>query len=599
MNIENIRFKECGYFYKLKEVESFSDADIHLMMKEVTEGKIHNYLFDLKREDGGNGTLYSIRVFKQKIDKPSFFAHSEKGWEELRVGYFLFIECDRYVVVMRRYASIPKWVGDKLENVDYNTLMALEARLYSVFKKLSMQNLDGSNYAMRNKTYESLDLSNNISTIGMSRYYVRSVTGNNMNNRFSLTFGSSKINEFGSDLTIRDVCVWVRLKVDEMNNIGMIPDTLLSSFAKPEKYSAVYTSLQPSSLLIFYGLIRTLKDEQNAQFYHINSKGQRKLIDEDVLDRYIESISKAYTNITEIIKNGKKHYYTGHNNTIELRLTKSAIKLNCKTWKQIEIEGSQDGVYDMDLQSLINVHHEFNVYFTDQELVYGSKTLFRDKRLLASIPQFVKILEDIPSLENTQYEKHKSRSPRGLQKWDEESIFNVVEQHFVPKYTHFICDDCNDEWADHIGISQDKVSFFVSKHKDSKNSASDFQDVVGQALKNLGNLTPTMAQLNGKLGSWSGLYQNSQINRLRSNNGTAEDAIIMWNNNVMSPNFVREMCLVVDFMSKSYFTQQLEAIAQNRSIVYDSELFQRLWLLSSFVNSCLECGVKPVIYCKS
>ena len=82
----------------------------------------------------------------------------------------------------------------------------------------------------------------------------------------------------------------------------MIPDTLLSAFAKPEKYSAVYKNLQPSSLLIFYGLIRTLKDEQNAQFYHTNSKGLRVLIDDDVLERYIESISRAYTKIKVIVK---------------------------------------------------------------------------------------------------------------------------------------------------------------------------------------------------------------------------------------------------------------------------------------------------------
>ena len=599
MNLADIRFTECGYFYKLKEDEQFSDKEIHRMIVDVTNGKIQNYLFDLEREDGGNGTRFSIRVFKQKINKPSFFASPEKGWEELRVGYFLFIECDRYVVVLRRYATIPKWVGDKLENVDYTTLMALEARQDSVFRKLSMQNLDGSDYAMRHRTYESLDLSSNVSTIGISRYYVRSVTGSNADSRFSLTLGSSRINEFGSDLTVRDVCGWVRRKVDAMNAVGVMPDTLLSAFAKPEKYSTVYDKLVPKSLLICYGLIRNLKDEQNAQFYHTNSKGQRKLIDEDVLDRYIESISRSYTNIEVVEKEGKKHYYTGHNDKIELRLTKTSIKLHCKTWKNIEIEGSHDGVYDMDLQSLINVHHEFNVYFTDNELVYAKKTLFRDTRLITSIPQFLKVLQEMPSLDHTIYEKHPGQSPKGLKDWDAESIFAAVELIFKPQYTHFICDDCNDEWADHIGISQEKVSFFVSKHNDSKDSASDFQDVVAQALKNLGNLTPTRNQLDRKSGSWSGKYQTSQIKRLRSNNGTLQDALTLWGNNVMSPNYVREMSLVVAFLSKTTFTKQLDNIANNRPVTHESELRQRLWILSSFVNGCLERGVRPVVYCKS
>lgn len=599
MNLVDIRFTECGYFYKLKDGESITDRDIHRMMVDVTNGKMKNYLFDVEREDGGNGTQFSIRVFKQKISKPSFFAHPKTGWEELKVGYYLFIECDQYVVVLRRHATIPKWVSDKLENVDYNTLMALETRPDSVFKKLSMQNLDGSDYAMRNRTYESLDLSSNISTIGVSRYYVRTVAGDNANTRFSLTLGSSRINEFESNLTVRDVCGWVRRKVDEMGRHVMIPDTLLSAFAKPEKYSIIYPKLQPSSLLIFYGLIKTLKDEQNAQFYHTNSKGHRDLIDDNVFERYIKGISKAYTNVKSVVKNGVSHYYVGHNDTIELRMTKTAIKLYCKTWKNIDIEGTNEGVYDMDLQSLINNHHEFNVYFTDNELVYSNKTLFRDTRLIASIPQFVKVLKDMPSLEHTIYEKYAGRSPEGLKAWGVESIFEAVEQEFLPKYVHFICDDCNDEWADHIGVSDEKVSFFVSKHNDSKDSASDFHDVVAQALKNLGNLTPTSRQLDRKCGSWSGKYQNSEINRLRSNNGSVQDAVTLWGNNVMSPNYIREMCLVVDFMSKSSFIQQLDDIANNKLVSHESELRQRLWMLSSFVNGCLECGVIPVIYCKS
>ena len=154
MNLSDLRFSECASFYKLKDGVTLTDVNIRRMLVEVTEGKLRNYLFDIEREDGGNGTLFSLRVFKQKNDKPTFFIHPEPGWEEIKAGYFLFIECDRYVVVLKRNASIPKSISDKIENVDYQTLLALETRGDSVFKKLSMQNLDGSDYAMRNKTYE-------------------------------------------------------------------------------------------------------------------------------------------------------------------------------------------------------------------------------------------------------------------------------------------------------------------------------------------------------------------------------------------------------------------------------------------------------------
>lgn len=598
MELDDLRFSECAYFYRLKDGKLLTEANIRSMMVAVTNANPHNYAYDVVRQDGGNGTFFSLRVFKQKNDKPPFFVHPEHGWEETKVGYFLFIECDRYVAVLKRYANIPKFINEKLESVEYTTLMALETQHNPVFKKLSMQNLDGSEYAMRNKTYESLDLSNNVSTIGISRYYVRSVAGTNNGGRFALQLNTSKVNEFGGDLTVREVCGWVRQKVDEIGGLGGMPDNLLSAFASPVNYSTIYAKLQPASVLIFYGLIESLREMQQTEFYHTNSRGLRSLIAKGVMAKYIDRFSKAYTQVQIVQIGGKDHYYIGDNNAIEIIISKTGIKLHNKTWQNIDIEGTEDGEWDDDLQSLINRNNQFNVYFKDKDLVYSNKTLFRDTRLVTSVSQFVKVLNGIASLNGLICEKYQGRSSQGLTQWDPLSIFHIVEQDFMPNYDYFICDDCNDEWADHIGITQEKVSFFVSKHKKSNDSASDFQDVVGQALKNLGNLSPSQKQLNAKEADWSGLYLKSSLNRFRSVKGTVQDAIDLWQSNIMSPNFTREMCLVVDFMGAQTFKQQLTTIANGGHVPNEESLFQRLWILSSFVNGCLEVGVKPVIYCK-
>ena len=139
MVLSDLRFSECASFYKLKEGLTLTNAIIHSMLVEVTEGKMRNYLFDEERADGGNGTVFSLRVFKQKNEKPSFFAHPEPGWEEIKAGFFLFIEYGRYVAVLKRNASIPKSISEKIDNLDYQILLALETRHDSVFKRLSMQ----------------------------------------------------------------------------------------------------------------------------------------------------------------------------------------------------------------------------------------------------------------------------------------------------------------------------------------------------------------------------------------------------------------------------------------------------------------------------
>lgn len=598
MNISNFRFTECAYIYKLRDGRRLTKTDIHNMMVDVTSGKSRNYAYDVERENGGNQTLFSFRVFKQKNDKPTFFDHPEPGWEEIKVGYYLFVECDEYVAISKKYASIPQFISEKLENIDYADLIGLETQQNFVFKKLSMQNLDGSDYAMRSKTYESLDLSNNIPTVGINRYYVRSVAGDNDGLRFSLMLSSSKINEFRAGLTVSDLCGWVRQKVDAIKVHGNVPDTILSAFATHEEYSSSYSTLEPSSLLIFYSLVESINDDLNTEFYHRNKNGQRRLMDKQVVERYINQYAKAYSQVQIVNKRDGNHYYVGKNNTIEIRVLKTGIRLFNKTWRNIEIEGSPNGEFDGNLLSLINDNHQFNVYFTQKDIVYSNRTLFKDSRLLTSVKHFVKVLQGLPELNDLLFEKYSGHTPNGLTQWDVSSIFMMVETFFMPNYDFFICDDCGDEWADHIGIASDKVSFFISKHKGSENSASDFQDVVGQALKNLGNMSPTKSQLTKKVAKWNGNYQNSNMPCFRSNKGTVYKAIDMWVNNLMNPNFTREMCLVVDFMEAQTFENQLANVAKGIHVPKEESLYQRLWILSSFVNGCLEVGVKPVIYCK-
>lgn len=602
MDIRDLRFSECAYFYKLKNEMSISDDDIHNMLVQVTEGKIRrNYLFDLERQTFVVDVYYSMRVFKCKPEKPNFITRNEDGWKEQKIGYYIFIEYLDYIVILRRNATVPKFISDKLDNIDYDKLISLKANAGTSFKKLSIQNLDGSNSAMRNKTFEALNLSENVPTMGINRYFVRSVKGENGDDdKFSLTLSASRINEFHSDLTVCDLCGWAKRKIDEINGLGQMQDNLLSAFAFPEKYSAIYKRLVPKSVLIFSSLLSSLNDDNPAQLFQIDENGGEIPMTENEVELMIGDMSKAYTTVISQVINNKTHYYIGNNNSIEIRIQSSGIKLDCETWKKIIIRNSSNDAYDGTLYELINNHHLFNVYFTDIELVYSNRTVFRDKKLLTSINQFMKVLQPIASLNNTHYEKHNRgrRTLVGLQDWSQDSVFHVVEQEFLGQYTHFICDDCNDEWADHIGISEDRVTFFCSKHKDSLDSASDFQDVVGQALKNLANLSPTHEQLANKMNSWRGSYQTSNIQRLRSNNGTIQDAVRLWEENTNSPNFERCMCLVVDFLQKQRFEGQLHQMQATYPNNIDSELYQRLWLLSSFINGCLDMGVKPIIYCR-
>lgn len=599
MDIQNVRFTACAYFYRLKDDETITEKDVSRMLREVTAEKVRTYALDIMRQPTQNGCLFSLRVFKNRPSKPSFFKSSEAGWEERRIGYFLFVEYKGFVAILRRYSSVPKFISDKLEGVDYTSLLALHSHDDTAYQKVSAQNLDGSDYALRNKSYEGLDIKNNVSAVGISRYYLRSIKGRNGESRFALTLNTSRINEFEADMTVDDIIKWVAEVVDRISVLDDKSGDFLSMFAKPEKYSEVCSTLEPKSLLIFYGLISMLKDEQFARFVHTNKKGVSHELTNDVIQRYIDLISRALVVQAKHEKDGI-HYFAGTNNAIEIVKRKKDIKLSNDTWKRITIFDTDKGQYDGTFDEIVNKHHQFSVYFAESSLVYNNGKLFRDEKLLGSIPQLIKVLRPWEELKETKNEKYPSKtSIASMTGWGSDSIFQVVEDK-MPQlgFEYVICDDCKTEWADHIAIKDDTVCFLAEKWKDSKNSASDFQDVVGQALKNLGNMTPSSNALSNKISEWKGMYLTSSIPRFRSTKGTVDDAVKLWMDNVYGPGFRREMALVVNFLNKDLFKRQLMDIYNGRHVAKKEELLQRLWILSTFVNSCLEMGVQPIIYCK-
>lgn len=589
IDVSCLRFNACAYFYKLKDKEEIDPKEIEHMLRDVTEGKVHRYLFDICRENIGNAR-YSMRVFKDKPRTPKFIGVENEQWQEQKIGYYVFIEYDRYVAILKKNCTVPSGILSKLENVEHDTLIRLFSDDDTKVNKLSMQNLDGSDYAMRYKSYESLDLRDYLSPIGATHYYIRSFKGDKKGDRFTLTLSTSRINNFASDQSLADICNWVCFVVDGIKKSGKAASGFFDIFAKPIKYTELKDSLQPSSVLLFCSLIDSLRNEQGAVFYRL-IKGEEKSLGDDEFKELIAAMRVCYD-----VERKDGRYYAGENGCIEVLKLKNEIKLKNDDWKDVIIKGSSDELYDGTLIDLINRNSLFNVYFLESPVVYSNRTLFEDTKLLSSGSRFMK---DLKGNLNGEFscEKYEGRSSRGLEDWSDESIFKYVESKFAREYTYFICDDLGTEWADHIGISKGRVTFFVEKYKESQDSASDFQEVVGQALKNIGNLTPTKAQLESKEEKWRGKYGEAKFLRYRSETGSVDEAIKVWLENNSMPNCEREMCLVVNFLSCDKFKDQLEDLSNGGNVQRAEELRMRLWLLSSFVDTCREAGVKPVIYC--
>ena len=119
-------------------------------------------------------------------------------------------------------------------------------------------------------------------------------------------------------------------------------------------------------------------------------------------------------------------------------------------------------------------------------------------------------------------------------------------------------------------------------------------------MKNIGNLSPLDAAIDNKKSEWKGKHTTSKIARWSNPQPgkSIEDAISIWKSNRSNPFSEKKMCLVVNFISLDEFKNSLNNFNNNLDAKVKAVTFQRLWLLSSFVNACIEAGVTPKIYCK-
>lgn len=244
-------------------------------------------------------------------------------------------------------------------------------------------------------------------------------------------------------------------------------------------------------------------------------------------------------------------------------LTKINLKYKSEHLKiyiyiQIDDEPSQT------LLDYIKEKQSFIISFKKSLLKYTNGTFFNTEPLLSSIPIFKKLFEGNSLLNEAKDEKGTIKT--GQKNFAPKSAFGATEKIFKNKYKYFLCDDLGTEYADHIGLVENDfptVAFFIEKGGDSDFSATDFQEVVAQAQKNIGNfiLNPNQkSRLENKYSSEN--YKNNgidtDISRLRKGDNV-QNAIAKWLEISKSPILKKQLFIVVNFITPSKIDEVFNA----------------------------------------
>jgi hypothetical protein len=283
------------------------------------------------------------------------------------------------------------------------------------------------------------------------------------------------------------------------------------------------------------------------------------------------------------------------------------------------------------LDEVLNDFRTFRMVFEAGSALYCSEGAFRSSNVILATAQLKSIFKGVEDLERVITEKGLGRN-RQIN-FDATSSFFVIEgnSEITDPGSILICDDANNEWCDFLELDElnKRIRWIHSKvqriettqsRRDraaaaatgrvmnavhgpmslgSTLSASDLQEVVGQATKNLSKLRvstndPSLSnRCNTWLTSTCNLLNPAVIPRMRRGGGTAATLAGVFDATAGDPNAVYEVAIVVPNYSVAGLSAALDQVALGNG---DLNVIQAFWLLSGFMHACLEIGAKPIIF---
>ena len=594
---DGFSINEGAYFYRKNfEIDENEIKRIFTTIKENAHS--HTNIVEIIKEPvflpTGNSAICSLKIFQNKT-VPPFIKEVRLDLQKREniICYFLLIEIRNFLVLFTRHANGLSSFKNKHTPITSNHLAGALVTDSTIFTQMRMGNMNLNQFALRNKSYESDDLSQSMPTYGSSRQILKTARIQNENETIALGFSTSRISKIGSERkTIVSLCRWAEGIINGFENPYDVMQSLMGHFSTPVKWKDFKNTLVPSYLLIdFYELENLIQNNHLIIQYKKNDEAF--LIESS---NFFTHMYRAFNGCKTVVeKNAHKEYVCEDSwGLLEVVLQKTGIRLR-GSGRLDNLYLVDEGGHSKKLITYINLYKCFYVGFEDFQFIYHGNQLHKDGNIFDSVESLLSIFSGI-------LEMNVVSSEKGLPKlsdvdFADDTVFHVVEQTFRNEgASHIICDDMGFECADHIVLSKNKISFVHSKAKGRVGlSASSFQEVIGQALKNIGNIR--YMNVAEKIRNWRGSkFHGSNIDVCREGDlDTFEDT---YKEILNAPNGIKEVCIAVDFISKMELRNAFNALKEGRSFRHKHAVSQMIWLLSAFISSCKDADLQCRIFCR-
>lgn len=324
---------------------------------------------------------------------------------------------------------------------------------------------------------------------------------------------------------------------------------------------------------------------------------------------------------TIVFHNGEKiildsQYCTINNNRFDFYIDDNIVsgQIIRETNENIRIllSGLDSYYYEdgMDLSKCLE-YNNFCVYFADVQIIYTNGIYFRpniryhyedvnDFELFGNIVA----ISALEMCSNEKLGNNPSSAFNSSVSWPLDSVFGVlineIEKSY-PSIDYLLCDDMGCEIADFIAIDSHnkKIMFIHCKHKKSKLSASAFQDLCGQAIKNIEYLLTTdptqepyiTTHLNKWKSNWSLTNDSIEYKSQRCILGKADDFFNEYIDLMKNPITKKEVWLYTSGLSK----KSLEYAMTKKKP--EEQYVQLMYLLQLTQDSIAQAGANLKIFC--
>lgn len=586
--ISNLSLSKNVQFFELNK--ALTKKSIEDTFKEISKERVGNYLLNAAKVSyttaSGNKIVYSIVSYKIEAE-PSFLVGTSV--KEQRYAYLLLIECDDSLAILKKYVDSPeKHFPSFINDFDYEKFCHFYGNKKPEYERVTMKNMSISNAVIRSRSLEAKSLNGIISSNSSSRSIPSNFRMKVGEDSYTLTPSTSRISHRDKKSAFDGLIDWV-MEIKEEIKATTNQSEFLRNFASPICLKDIIDlGHQVVAILIDLSEIENKVSEGVA----ILSKADGSQLNSREINKFFNLLKSP------IAVNGSLIKFKGVTLSGKISYSKNLITIRNKLLDSISVTENGSEIYTVG--GYINKEKPFSAVFDSPNYSYYSKSCFEDKQLINNIQSILNIFDDSYNFNGTASEKEKPHAAN-LNRFPINSLFRKVEDQYCSAYNIVICDDMNDEWADHIAIDSDSsipsISFIHSKFTEKDTyGASAFHDVVAQALKNIGRTQAVKKLFKNKYDNeWCRNYENTNISRVTGaqNWQEIELALDTVNNN---PNSIKKIVLATPFLSKAKLAGELSKLASGNRC--KPHYVQLIWLINTFISSCKDFGVQAHILCK-